>query len=161
SIASFTGGPEDPTNRAQFDGAQYAPVTSGSGIANVYVNAKWLFKLGGMYQLPYNFNFSAFYNARQGYPFARYVQTPSRPNGAGIVSVWVDPVGTTRLPNYQDLDIHLERPIVVTGVRLIPSFDLFNISNANTEQAIRGTLNASTANNIQAIVAPRIARFGV
>jgi hypothetical protein len=161
TIGSFTGGPEDPTNRTQFDGAQYAPVTSGSGIGNVYVNSKWLFKAGGMYQLPYNFNISAFYNARQGYPFARYVQSPTRINGAGIVSVWVDPVGTTRLPNYQDLDFHVERPIVVTGVRLIPSFDLFNISNANTEQAIRGTLNATTANNIQAIVAPRVARFGV
>jgi hypothetical protein len=40
-----------------------------SGIGNVFVNAKWLYKLSGMYQLPVRVNVSAFYNARQGYPF--------------------------------------------------------------------------------------------
>jgi hypothetical protein len=153
--------PEDPTNRVQLDGAQYAPLTGGSGIGNVYVNSKWLFKLSGLYQLPYAFNVSAFYNTRQGYPFARFVQSPSRPFGAGVVSVWVDPVGTTRLPNFQNLDFHLDRPIALQRIRLIPSLDVFNVSNSNTEQAIRGTLNAMNANNIQAIVAPRVLRFGV
>jgi hypothetical protein len=38
---------------------------------------------------------------------------------------------------------------------------VFNISNSNTEQAIRGTQNASNANLIQAVVAPRVVRFGV
>ena len=33
---------------------QYDYPTSGSGIGNVYVNAKWLFKLSGMYQLPFD-----------------------------------------------------------------------------------------------------------
>ena len=59
---------EDPTNRGQRDGAQYDYQTSGSGIGNVYVNAKWLFKLSGMYQAPAGINVSAFYNARQGFP---------------------------------------------------------------------------------------------
>ena len=35
----------------------------------MFVNAKWLYKLSGIYQLPYQFNVSAFYNARQGYPY--------------------------------------------------------------------------------------------
>ena len=35
----------------------------------MFVNAKWLYKLSGMYQLPCAVNVSAFYNARQGYPF--------------------------------------------------------------------------------------------
>ena len=58
----------DPTNRAVRDGCQYDYLTPGSGIGNVYVNAKWLFKMSGLYQLPFDFNVSAFYNARQGYP---------------------------------------------------------------------------------------------
>jgi hypothetical protein len=43
----------------------------------------------------------------------------------------------------------------------VPSLDVFNVTNSNTIQAIRGTQNASNANQIQAILAPRVVRFGV
>jgi len=152
---------EDPTNRSQRDGAEVEIPTSGSGIGNVYINAKWLFKISGLYQLPYDVNVSAFYNARQGYPFERIVQGPSRLNGAGIPLMLLDNMGDSRLPNYQNLDFHVERPVRVGTVRFIPSLDLFNVTNSNTVQAIRGTQNASNANNIQAVVAPRVLRFGV
>jgi hypothetical protein len=152
---------EDPTNRALRDGAEVEIPTSGSGIGNVYINAKWLFKISGLYQLPYDLNISAFYNARQGYPFERIVQGPSRLNGAGIPLLLLDTIGDSRLPNYQNIDFHVERPVKVGTVRFIPSLDVFNVANSNTEQAIRGTQNASNANLIQAVVAPRVVRFGV
>jgi hypothetical protein len=152
---------EDPTNRAQREGGQYDYLTSGSGIGNVYVNAKWLFKLSGMYELPFQFNVSAFYNARQGYPFEQGILTPSRANGAGTVFVLLDKVGDNRLPNYQNVDFHVERAIRLMNVRFIPSVDVFNVANSNIVQAIRGTQNAANANQIQAIVAPRVIRFGV
>lgn len=152
---------EDPTNRTQRDGKQYDFLTGGSGIGNVFVNAKYLFKVGGLYQLPANVNVSAFYNARQGYPQEITVQTPSRANGAGQVDVLLNPVGETRLPNYQNLDFHLERSIRLQHVRLVPSLDVFNVGNSNTIQAIRSRQNASNANQIQAILAPRVVRFGV
>ena len=157
--ANATG--EDPTNRATRDGFQHDYATAGSGIGNVYVNAKWLFKLSGMYQLPVGVNVSAFYNARQGYPFERFIQGPSRANGAGIPIVLLDTVGDSRLPNYQNVDFHVERPVKVGTVRFVPSLDVFNVGNANTVQAIRGTQNATNANNIQALLAPRVVRFGV
>jgi len=152
---------EDPTNRSVRDGGQYDYLTSGSGVGNVYVNAKWLFKLSGMYQAPAGINLSAFYNARQGYPFETGVLSPSRPNGAGTVFVVLNPVGDNRLPNYQNVDFHVERPIRANNLRLIPSLDIFNVGNGNTIQAIRGTQNASNANQIQAILAPRVVRFGL
>ena len=68
---------EDPTNFAARDGYQYDYLTAGSGLGNVYVNAKWLFKVSGMYQLPFDVNVSAFYNARQGYPFERGILSPT------------------------------------------------------------------------------------
>ena len=117
--------------------------------------------MSGVYELPFAFNVSAFYNARQGYPQEISVQTPSRPNGAGQIDVLLNPVGDTRLPNYQNLDFHVERPIRFAGVRFIPSLDVFNVTNGNTIQAIRSRQNASNANQIQAIVAPRVLRFGV
>jgi hypothetical protein len=152
---------EDPTNRDVREGGQYDYLTSGSGIGNIYVNAKWLFKLSGLYQLPYAVNVSAFYNARQGYPFERGILSPSRLNGASTVFVVLDPVGDERLPNYQNVDFHVERPIAVMNIRFIPSLDVFNVMNSDTVQAIRGTQNAANANQIQAIVAPRVWRFGV
>ncbi len=102
---------EDPTNRANRDGQQYDYPSTGSGIGNIWVNAKWLFKVSGMYQAPFGFNVSAFYNARQGYPYERFVQGPTRANGAGIPLVVLDPIGESRLPNYQNIDFHVERPV--------------------------------------------------
>ena len=152
---------EDPTNRALRDGFQYDYPTAGSGIGNVWVNSKWLFKISGMYQLPFSVNVSAFYNARQGYPFERFMQGRSRPRGGGVANVLIDPVGESRLPNFQNLDFHVERPVKAGRARFVPSLDVFNVTNNNTIQAIRGTQNASNANNIQALVAPRVLRFGV
>src|SRR5207302_2403039 len=123
---------EDPTNRAVRNNQQYDYLTSGSGIGNVFVNAKWLFKLSGLYNLPYDINVSAFYNARQGYPFERIVQGPSRANGAGIPLLLLDAIGDSRLPTYQNLDFHVERPVKVGTVRFIPSLDVFNVKNNNT-----------------------------
>ena len=152
---------EDPTNRAVRDGYQYDYATSGSGIGNVFVNAKYLFKLSGMYQLPLDINVSAFYNARQGYPFEASIQSPSRANGAGIATILLDGVGTNRLPNYQNVDFHVERPVRVGTIRFIPSLDVFNVSNANTIQALQRTQNGAIANNISAVLAPRVARVGI
>ena len=152
---------EDPTNLATRNGYQYDYATSGSGLGNVYVNAKWLFKLSGLVNLPADVNVSAFYNARQGYPFEASIQSPSRANGAGIATILLDGVGENRLPNYQNIDFHVERPVHVGTVRLVPALDVFNISNSNTIQALQRTQNGSTANNISAVLAPRVARIGV
>jgi hypothetical protein len=152
---------EDPTNLAARNGFQYDYATSGSGLGNVYVNAKWLFKLSGLVQLPGAFNVSAFYNARQGYPFEASIQSPSRANGGGIATILLDGVGTNRLPNYQNIDFHVDRPVRVGTVRFIPSLDIFNVSNSNTIQALQRTQNGATANNISAVLAPRVARVGV
>ena len=84
---------------------------------------------------------SAFYNARQGYPFEQGILSPSRLNGAGTVFIVLDPIGDQRLPNFQNVDFHVERPVRFGGLRLIPSLDVFNVSNSNTIQAIRGTQN--------------------
>jgi hypothetical protein len=153
---------QNPNNIAVRNGYQYDYATSGSGIGNVFVNAKWLYKLSGMVQLPYQFNVSAFYNTRQGYPFEAAVQVlTSLPNGGGTPTIILDPIGENRLPTYQNLDLHFERPLTIRTARFIPSLDVFNLTNNNTIQAIRGNQNANNANLIQAIVAPRVLRFGL
>jgi hypothetical protein len=75
--------------------------------------------------------------------------------------VFIDSVGASRLPNYQNLDFHVERPFKFGQTRWIPALDIFNVMNSNTVQAIRGTQNASNANNLQALLAPRVMRLGI
>jgi hypothetical protein len=165
-----TNGYQDPTNITYRDGFQYDYLTSGSGLGNVYVNAKWLFKLSGMYQAPFGFNLSAFYNARQGYPFEEFVRVPSctstlttgcRNFNGGTVDVLLDPVGENRLPNFQNVDIHVERPVKFMTSHVVPSMDIFNLGNFNTVQALQRQQNANNANQISSVVAPRVFRFGI
>ena len=66
-------------------------------------------------------------------------RVPSRINGGGRSTSLLDPIGDSRLPNYQNIDFHVERPIKVGTVRFIPSLDIFNVGNFNTIQAIRST----------------------
>lgn len=117
------------------------------------MNAKWLVKLSGLYNLPYNVNISAFYNTRQGYPFEPFILV-TRGNGVGNTNVLLDNVATNRLPNYQNLDLHAERPIALGRAHFVPSVDLFNVSNNNTVQALQRQQNAATANNISASRGP-------
>src|SRR5438094_8186552 len=104
---------------------------------------------------------STFYHTQHGYPFERTLTSPTRSNGDGTASLLLDNVVDSRLPNLQNLDLRVERPVRIGTMRFVPALDLFNAFNKNTEQAIRGAQNSSNANFIQAIVAPRVLRFGI
>ena len=51
--------------------------------------------------------------------------------------------------------------MTIGATRVIPQLDVFNVFNDNTIQAVRVTQNAANANQIQAITAPRVLRFGL
>ncbi|MEW5982641.1 MAG: TonB-dependent receptor [Acidobacteriota bacterium] len=152
---------EDPSNIDKLNGGQFAPQSGGSGIDNIFTNAKWLFKVSGLYTLPYEINLSAFFNARQGYPAPLYVQTPNRPFSAGRASIYLDRMGDNRLPNFWTIDFKVEKAFSIGQVRFIPSMDVFNLTNSNVVLAVRRLQTASNANNVSAIIAPRVIRFGV
>ncbi len=46
-------------------------------------------------------------------------------------------------------------------MKLLPSFDMFNLFNANTVMGRRTNQNAANANQVFGILAPRIARIGM
>ncbi|MEK6629364.1 MAG: hypothetical protein AABY89_01380, partial [Acidobacteriota bacterium] len=152
---------EDPTNINMLSGAQYAPESGGSGIDNVFINAKWLVKVSGQYTLPWsNINLAGFYNARQGYPFPQAWLTPSRPNLAGTTLVLLDPLGDVRQANLQTIDFKIDKAFKFGKVSISPSMDVFNLTNAGTILARRRTQNATNANLISGVIAPRVIRFG-
>jgi hypothetical protein len=153
---------EDPTNIANLNGGQFAEESTSSGLGNVFVNATWIFRLSGVYTTPlWDINVSGFYNTRSGYPFIQQIQTPTRPFSAGIANVFLDVLGDNRLPNFQTLDFRIDKTFTIyKRVKIVPAMDIFNLLNGNTSLSIRGTQNASNANTISSILAPRVIRFG-
>ena len=153
---------EDPTNIENLEDAQFAPESTSSGLGNVFVNATWIFRVSGSYRTPFwGINLAGFYNSRSGYPFIANIQTPSRPNGAGIANVYLDTLGDNRLDTFQTLDFRVDRRFTFGRLKIIPAMDVFNLLNANTPLSIRPVQNAGNANQVSSILAPRVIRFGV
>lgn len=150
----YDGGPDvdfiDPTNVAQQDGEQVG--TS---------NARWVAKLSGMYALPKGFTVAGFLNARDGFPYLRTVLTPSRAGGIGTASVYVAPYGSERYDDFIQLDARADKTFSLGGVRLIASLDVFNLLNNNVVLTRTARQNASNANNVTLLLAPRVFRAGL
>ncbi len=159
----INGNASDPTNIPMFNGAQYAPQSSSSGIDNVFVNARWVARLSDAYQLPwYDIGVAGFYNARSGYPFLQQINITSRPNRAQPIGVVLDPIGDVRLPNFQTVDFRLDKTFtLIRTMKVQASMDVFNLMNSNTVLSQRRNQNATNANQISSILAPRVIRFGV
>ena len=152
---------EDPTNIVNLDGAQYAPETGGSGIDNVFINAKWLVRANASYTLPWQeIGIAASYNGRSGYPGPKGILSPTRANGAGTATVYLAPLGDQRLPKFHNLDLRIDKAIKYRSAKVTVSADVFNALNGDTIQGYRRTQNASNANLISSLVAPRVIRFG-
>jgi len=159
SINNFA---SDPTSMPMQNGAQFAPQSTSSGIDNVFVNAKWIGRLSGAYQLPwYDIGVAGFYNARSGYPFLQSINISTRANRAANIQVLLDPIGDVRLPTFQTVDFRLDKSVKIARVRLQASMDIFNLMNSNTVLSQRRNQNATNANQISSILAPRVIRFGV
>lgn len=157
-------GYEDPTNVfSSIDGGQYAPESTSSGLGNVFVNQKWIYRMSGAYTLPWwKIALAANYTYRTGNPFVRSVTSPTRPFSAGQTAVYLDVRGDVRLPNYQNVDFKVSKPFTFFNrVKAEASLDVFNLLNGNTTLSQRGIENASNANTISQLLAPRVLRFGV
>jgi hypothetical protein len=164
---------EDPTDIENQHGHEYAPQSGGSGIDNIYTNAKWLVKASGMYSLPwFGINVAGSAQFRQGYPFPRGMQVTNRGGGLGTATILLEPLGESRLPNVSMFDFRVDKVVRIAGLQFIPSMDVFNVTNTNTVQSQRRIMysynhatgvgsSPSNANLISSIISPRIIRFGV
>lgn len=115
------------------DGA-VAPATTGSGLRDIWVNSRWMFKLTGMYQLPWGINVSAFLQAREGYPQPlRSQETMSQ--GTQYVYLPNKKVGDERLPAMWMLNLGMEKTIQISeGVSATLVIDWYNVTNNQIEQ---------------------------
>ncbi|MBE3131919.1 MAG: hypothetical protein IMZ55_00455 [Acidobacteria bacterium] len=154
---------EDPTNIENLNNAQYAPsYPTSTGLPDVYVNARWIFRVSGSYRTPFwGINLAGFFDSRSGYPFIANIQTPSRPNGGGISYVYLDKLGDNRLAALRTLDFRIDRSFTFGRLKLVPAMDVFNLLNANTPLSVRPVQNAPNANLVRSILPPRVIRFGL
>ncbi len=172
----------NPTNIWAYEGQPYSPLLGGgAGKIDQYVLTRWMFKMSGLYQLPYDFNVSFTFLAREGYIIKESFQVVdyrlpnSKSNSATLDS---SIFGTNRLPDSFLLNVRLEKMLKIADVATIYLMaDIFNALNSATvnrrEQQYHGTYYIypdSTMNkfvpNINSyklndILNPRIFRFGL
>jgi hypothetical protein len=143
----------DPTNRV--------PVDMIDGYEDGTRNGPHVFKLSGMYQLPYDITASGSYNAHSNFPFNPTIVTGTRANGLGTATINLTPANSLRLPTAQTVDLNFDKSIRLGGPRRITlNMAIFNIANSNTALAQTARQNTSTANYLTSIIGPRVIRFG-
>jgi carboxypeptidase family protein len=143
----------DPTN--------HSPIDLVSGYEDGTRNSPHVFKVSGLYQLPYDINASASYNAHSNFPFNPNITTGTRPNGIGTVAILLYPTNSLRYPTVQTLDLNFDKSIRFGGPRRITlNMAIFNVTNSNTVLAQTVRQNTATANYVTTIIGPRVIRFG-
>jgi hypothetical protein len=158
--------PYDLTNHDYYEGGVVAPQSGGSGISAVWVNARWMGKLSGLYQFPYGISLSFAFNARDGYVFPPFVQvyrsnvgwTNINANEPGQIGKF----GDRRLPNFYELSLRIEKTFNLSEkLRFTVAGDCFNVFNSATALEEQANLESGVFGETQRILNPRVFRFGV
>jgi hypothetical protein len=93
---------------------------------------EWTWKVTGAYSLPYDVMASLNYEHRGGYPYARQVLASGGKTIPSLL-VNVEPIGTRRMPDTDQVDIRLEKSFkVIAGHKVTARMNIFNLLNANT-----------------------------
>ena len=124
------------TNKWAQDGQPYGDwggAASGKQAALMYT--RWMVKFTGLYQLPWGFNVSGTFNAREGWKVPQYVTLYdyNAPNSAvaSSTTVYKDRDIAYALPMMYNLTLRLEKKIDVGSGRLYFMADMFNVLNSN------------------------------
>ncbi len=138
----------DPTNVALVNGQSDGVVP-------------WVFKLSGLYALPWNISASAFLNTRSGFTYNTNILSPNRTGGGGTIGVTLQPNAALTYPTFTELDLNVDKAIVFGSRRIVLQAAVFNLTDNATVFAKVLRQNQSTANNVTSVLAPRVARLGV
>jgi len=153
----------DMTNYDFFNDGVVAPESGGSGITGIFVNSRWMFKMSGLYQLPWGINITGVFQAREGYviPYHEKIK-----RGAGLS--WTklyEPdkkIGDDRLPTFWMLSLGLEKIFKVSDTVTTTIFmDAYNVTNNATTLKVEPVLGSSATGEILRVLNPGIIQFGV
>jgi len=153
------GTPYRPENIPFLDGQDALNQSGGSGNkGSVFLNAKYTFKLSGLYQLPYNWTIGGFFQRRDGYPNPPIIRTGA---SFGTNDYLVEPFGDTRYADVNILNLRIEKNTSFgEGLNLGLAIDIFNLFNADTILQTERQLNSSRFGQIAEIISPRVVRLG-
>jgi len=175
----------DPTNKWAFDGKAYGDWGGGaSGKIAVLMYSRWMAKISALYQLPYGFDISGTFNAREGWkiPDYFYIEYDQAPNYAAgsWAQIYTQPYIKDHLPTFANITLRLEKKVSIGSGRLYLMADVFNLLNAHTPnraydayfgdsyfQTVGGVFGQydswvnPTNRVLNEILNPRIWRFGV
>jgi hypothetical protein len=127
--------------------------------ASVFINSRWQFNVGGLYELPLGFNVAANLYGREGYPFLNY-HAANPGDGLGGRNVIVKSFENLRHDDVFNLDARVEKVINLQRLQVALSLDVFNVLNDGTVIQRQGQTNAPSYNRIQEIQSPRVVRAG-
>ncbi len=121
------------TNWEYYEKQGYYPYALNEGYI---IHARWIFKINGLFQLPYGINFSYNFRIREGYPVFPYGGYPKSNLGRTYFFSKDQRWGEVRLPANYMLDLGLEKSFMVSdNVKATLLFYLINADNHfNTEK---------------------------
>jgi hypothetical protein len=157
---------QDPTPRFEALGLASGFINSGLAVntlpfSEFLVNAKWIYSVAGVYQLPWDVSIAGTLYGRQGYPTAEIV-TINRPGGLGQTGVLIDAdIDATRYQSVQLLDLRVQKALTFGRRQATLNLDVFNA--LNTAPILRQVREATarTFRGPLELVAPRVVRLGV
>ena len=120
------------------------------------------FRLSGLYDLPFGVAMSGTFQHQRGYPELTTVSVGSNTVALtqGTTSVAVEPRGTTRLPNLNQLDMSFRKVFRSGGKVYQPRVDLYNLANSATIIA-RSTVLGPSYGAVNGIQRGRLIKFGM
>jgi hypothetical protein len=125
----------DPTNQWMSDGKPYALGGGGaSGKTTVQMYTRWMAKVSALYQLPYGFDISGTFNAREGWKIPNYFyiyqdNSPS-PSNHWTTSIYTQEIQKDSLPTFYNLTFRIEKRVNIGTGRLYLMADVFNALNS-------------------------------
>ncbi|HEY3202977.1 MAG TPA: carboxypeptidase regulatory-like domain-containing protein [Thermoanaerobaculia bacterium] len=136
------------------------PAGAASGAkGEVFLNSRWQFNVGGLYQLPLGFAIAGNFFGREGYPYIQYVRNDPG-DGLGPRDNIIGKLGDHRYDNVYDFDLRLEKVIAIKPLEVTLSADIFNVLNQGTILQRNARVDQATYNQIREIQSPRILRLG-
>lgn len=125
----------------------------------MFLNARWLFNVGALYQLPAGFAVAGNFFGREGYPYLNYVRfNPG--DGLGPRDNIIGKLSDNRYDDVYELDLRIEKVITVRPLSITLAADFFNVLNNGTVLQRNAGVISSTYNNIIELQSPRVVRFG-
>ncbi len=169
----------DPTNQWAIDGQPYGNWSGGAGgKVPVQMYSRWLAKLSGLYQLPWGFDVSATFLAREGWKIPNYLtlayaNSSSWPGLYRTSLIYIQTPTKDSLPAFSNLSLRIEKKIALGAGRMYFMADVFNALNSavvnRSFDANFGTYYVDTEASVvnpfnrlyDEILNPRVWRFGI